>query len=129
MAQKPSGAMGSNGIGASMRAAADVNRIVKDELASRREAVLQTKSVELLKRLVDSIDEVDAMVHHVRLNRARGAVLAYPLARLLSQAAASGKERVLYFFSKEIKDGSLDAVPSGYTVVEMKTGLPVLKKV
>ena len=45
------------------------------------------------------------------------------------QAAASGKERVLYFFSKEVKEGAIDAVPSGYTVVEMKTGLPVLKKV
>jgi hypothetical protein len=44
------------------------------------------------------------------------------------QAAASGKERVLYFFSKEVKDGAIDAVPQGYTVVEMKTGLPVLKK-
>jgi hypothetical protein len=43
--------------------------------------------------------------------------------------AASGKERVLFFFSKEIKEGALDAVPAGYTVVEMKTGLPVLKKV
>jgi hypothetical protein len=45
------------------------------------------------------------------------------------QAAASGKERVLFFFSKEIKDGVLETVPAGYTVVEMKTGLPVLKKV
>ncbi len=45
------------------------------------------------------------------------------------QAAASGKERVLYFFSKEMKEGTLDAVPAGYTVIEMKTGLPVLKKV
>ncbi len=44
------------------------------------------------------------------------------------QAAASGKERVLYFFSKEVKEGSLDQVPAGYDVVEMKTGLPVLKK-
>ncbi len=42
--------------------------------------------------------------------------------------AASGKERTLYFFSKEIKDGSMEAVPAGYQVVEMKTGLPVLKK-
>ena len=42
--------------------------------------------------------------------------------------AASGKERVLYFFAKEIKDGAMDAVPMGYDVVEMKTGLPVLKK-
>ncbi len=45
------------------------------------------------------------------------------------QPAASGKERVLYFFSKEVKDGALDQVPQGYQVVEMKTGLPVLKKV
>ncbi len=44
------------------------------------------------------------------------------------QMAASGKERTLFFFAKEIKDGSMDAVPAGYTVVEMKTGLPVLKK-
>ncbi len=42
--------------------------------------------------------------------------------------AASGKERVLFFFSKEVKEGALDAVPAGYQVVEMKTGLPVLKK-
>ncbi len=42
--------------------------------------------------------------------------------------AASGKDRVLFFFSKEIKEGVMDEVPSGYTVVEMKTGLPVLKK-
>jgi hypothetical protein len=44
------------------------------------------------------------------------------------QMAASGKERVLYFFAKEIKDGAMEAVPAGYNVVEMKTGLPVLKK-
>ena len=43
--------------------------------------------------------------------------------------AASGKERVLFFFSKEIKEGVMDAVPAGYSVIEMKTGLPVLKKV
>jgi hypothetical protein len=41
---------------------------------------------------------------------------------------STGKERVLFFFSKEVKDGTLDAVPEGYKVVEMKTGLPVLKK-
>jgi hypothetical protein len=44
------------------------------------------------------------------------------------QMAASGKERVLFFFAKEIKDGVMEAVPDGYEVVEMKTGLPVLKK-
>jgi hypothetical protein len=41
---------------------------------------------------------------------------------------STGKERTLFFFSKEVKDGTLDTVPEGYKVVEMKTGLPVLKK-
>ena len=41
---------------------------------------------------------------------------------------STGKERTLFFFSKEVKDGTLDSVPDGYKVVEMKTGLPVLKK-
>ena len=41
---------------------------------------------------------------------------------------STGKERSLFFFSKEVKDGTLDSVPEGYKVVEMKTGLPVLKK-
>jgi hypothetical protein len=41
---------------------------------------------------------------------------------------STGKERTLFFFSKEVKDGTLDSVPDGYRVVEMKTGLPVLKK-
>jgi hypothetical protein len=34
----------------------------------------------------------------------------------------------MFFFSKEIKDNALDAVPAGYNVVEMKTGMLVLKK-
>ena len=42
---------------------------------------------------------------------------------------STGKERTLFFFSKEMKEGTLDEVPAGYEVVEMKTGLPVLKKV
>ena len=42
---------------------------------------------------------------------------------------STGKERTLFYFSKEVKEGeSLDAVPAGYSVAEMKTGLPVLKK-
>ena len=41
---------------------------------------------------------------------------------------STGKQRTLFFFSKEVKDGTLDEVPEGYKVVEMKTGLPVLKK-
>jgi hypothetical protein len=40
----------------------------------------------------------------------------------------SGKKQKIYFFSKEVKDGSLDSVPSGYVVSETKNGLPVLKK-
>ncbi len=42
---------------------------------------------------------------------------------------STGKERRLFFFSREIKEGALNEVPAGYTVVEMKTGLPALKKV
>jgi hypothetical protein len=34
----------------------------------------------------------------------------------------------MFFFSKEIKENALDAVPEGYNVVEMKTGMLVLKK-
>ena len=41
----------------------------------------------------------------------------------------TGKKRVLHFFSKEIKESAIDAVPPGYKVEEMKTGLPVLKKI
>lgn len=39
----------------------------------------------------------------------------------------NGKERTLYFFSKEEKDAVSD-VPSGYQVSETANGLPVLKK-
>ena len=35
----------------------------------------------------------------------------------------------MFFFSKEIKDNALDAVPAGYNVVEMKTGMLVLKQI
>jgi hypothetical protein len=35
----------------------------------------------------------------------------------------------MFFFSKEIKEGAIDALPEGRYVVEMKTGLPVLKKI
>ena len=42
---------------------------------------------------------------------------------------STGKERTLFYFSKELRqDDALDAVPAGYDVAEMKTGLPVLKK-
>ena len=40
-----------------------------------------------------------------------------------------GGKRRLYFFSKEVKDGALDALPEGYTVTESEqTGLPLLKR-
>ena len=43
---------------------------------------------------------------------------------------STGKERTLFYFSKELKpDGALNEVPAGYEVAEMKTGMLVLKKV
>jgi hypothetical protein len=45
-----------------------------------------------------------------------------------SRPNKSGGTTTLYFFAKEVKEGALDAVPAGYTVAEMATGLPVLKK-
>ena len=40
----------------------------------------------------------------------------------------NGRKQTLYFFAKEVKDGALNSVPSGYQVSESKNGLPVLKK-
>jgi hypothetical protein len=40
----------------------------------------------------------------------------------------SGKDRTLYYFAREEKEGALEQVPAGYQVVESRTGLPVLKK-
>ncbi len=42
--------------------------------------------------------------------------------------SSSGKERVLYFFSKEQKAGVQEALPAGYKVGETANGLPILKK-
>lgn len=43
--------------------------------------------------------------------------------------SASGKSRDLYFFAGELRpDFAVDKVPEGKHVVEMKSGLPVLKK-
>jgi len=44
------------------------------------------------------------------------------------RVTSTGKKATLYFFSKEKKEGALDAVPAGYIVSEMVNGLPVLKK-
>jgi hypothetical protein len=35
----------------------------------------------------------------------------------------------MFFFSKEVKENALEALPAGYNVVEMKTGMLVLKKI
>ena len=35
----------------------------------------------------------------------------------------------MFFFSREVKEGALDALPAGKIVVEMKTSMPVLKNV
>jgi len=40
-----------------------------------------------------------------------------------------GKQQRIYFFARDVRAGSLDAVPAGYEVMETKrTGMPVLKK-
>lgn len=46
-------------------------------------------------------DEVDAMIHHVRLNRAKGQMLAFPLSKMIALAIGSGK------YSQEILQKSL----------------------
>ena len=41
----------------------------------------------------------------------------------------NGRKQTIYFFARDVRSGSMDAVPAGYKVVETKrTGMPVLKK-
>lgn len=41
----------------------------------------------------------------------------------------NGRIQRIYFFARDIRDGSLEAVPAGYKVMETKrTSMPVLKK-
>lgn len=41
----------------------------------------------------------------------------------------NGRKQTIYFFAREVRDGALDQVPAGYTVMEtQRTGMPVLKK-
>jgi len=40
----------------------------------------------------------------------------------------NGRVQRIYFFAKDVRDGSLDAIPEGRMVAESKNGLPVLKK-
>ena len=35
----------------------------------------------------------------------------------------------MFFFAREDKEGALDALPAGYSVAEMKTGMLVLKRI
>lgn len=40
-----------------------------------------------------------------------------------------GRQQTIYFFAKEVKDGAIDELPSGYEVIEnTRTGLPILRK-
>jgi len=41
----------------------------------------------------------------------------------------NGRVQTIYFFARDVRAGSMDAVPAGYQVVETsRTGMPVLKK-
>lgn len=43
---------------------------------------------------------------------------------------ASGKETELYYFSRDIRKGQeVEEVPAGKKVIELASGLPVLKKI
>jgi hypothetical protein len=40
-----------------------------------------------------------------------------------------GRTQRIYFFARDIRQGSLDSVPAGYKAIETKkTGMPILKK-
>ena len=40
-----------------------------------------------------------------------------------------GREQTIFFFARDVRPGSLEAVPAGYQVIETtKTGMPILKK-
>ena len=41
----------------------------------------------------------------------------------------NGRTQTIYFFAREVREGSLDAVPAGMEVMEtQRTGMPVLKR-
>jgi hypothetical protein len=40
----------------------------------------------------------------------------------------NNRERTIYFFAKEPRDGALNQVPSGWEVIEGRNALPVLSK-
>jgi len=40
-----------------------------------------------------------------------------------------GRIQRIYFFARDVRDGSLDDVPAGFRVIETeRTGMPILKK-
>jgi hypothetical protein len=40
-----------------------------------------------------------------------------------------GRIQRIYFFARDVRDGSLNEVPSGFKVIETeRTGMPILKK-
>ncbi len=40
-----------------------------------------------------------------------------------------GRQQRIYFFARDVRPGSLEAVPDGYQVMEtQRTGMPILKK-
>ena len=40
-----------------------------------------------------------------------------------------GRVQRIYFFARDVRPGSLEAVPAGYVVMETeRTGMPILKK-
>ncbi|MSQ40035.1 MAG: hypothetical protein EXR56_04010 [Chloroflexi bacterium] len=46
-----------------------------------------------------------------------------------TRTVANGKQVTLHFFAKTEREGGVEALPVGYTVIESaKTGLPILKK-
>lgn len=59
-------------------------------------------------------DEVDAMIHHVRLNRARGQMLAYPLSKLVALAIGSGK------YGHDTLQSALGMTRDEYDVLQMR---------
>ncbi len=41
----------------------------------------------------------------------------------------NGRVQTIFFFARDVRDGSLDEVPEGYEVMETsRTGMPVLKR-
>jgi hypothetical protein len=39
-----------------------------------------------------------------------------------------GRKQTIYYFARDVRDGALNDVPTGYKVSESRNGLPVLKK-